>query len=163
MEKNLKNTSPAVPESAADELTRLREEEKVGFFTSLSPDLRGEVLWFTDRSSRIYLLNRLDEDLLASSLSGMPPDRAAHCLRLIPPKRRRTVLSLLPSAPGDAVRKLLAYPPDTAGARMNPEVTPFPADSTVGETIKKIRETGSLVRVFHCYVVDEKGRVIRRY
>jgi magnesium transporter len=148
------------PQALAESLRELPREKKLALILSLPPAEAGEVLWRTDRASRADILFRIDNQSLAAIITEMPIDWAAHCLRLLPKSGLKRVLAILSPEKTAALKKQLSYKPDTAGARMDPEVTPFNQDLTVAETVNKIRETMSLRKVFHCYVVDEKGRLL---
>lgn len=148
------------PEELAEALSRLPREEKATLILSLSPREAGEVLWRTDRASRAFVLYRLDNAAVAEIMSAIPADWASHCLRQIPKKRRREILSLFPAEKEERIKEHLSYKPDTAGARMNPRVTPFDRNLTVAETVGIIRTTMALKTVFHCYVVDDKGKLL---
>ena len=147
------------PQALAESLRELPREKKLDLILSLPPAVAGEVLWRTDRASRADIIFRIDNQALDPIIATMPVDWAAHCLRLLPKAGLKRVLSTLQPDKAAALKKQLSYKPDTAGARMDPDVTPFNQDLTVAETVNKIRETMSLRKVFHCYVVDEKGRL----
>ncbi|MDP8214976.1 MAG: magnesium transporter [Candidatus Euphemobacter frigidus] len=161
---NLSDRSTTVknqsPQALAESLHNLPREKKLDLILSFPPVVAGEVLWRTDRASRADILFRIDNRKLAPIITEMPVDWAAHCLRLLPKARIKRVLSSLSPEKAESLKKQLAYKPDTAGARMNPDVTTFPADLTVAQAIRKIRETMSLRRVFHCYAVDEEGKLL---
>jgi len=148
------------PQALAEYLRELPREKKLDLILSLRPAVAGEVLWRTDRASQADIIFRIDNQDLDPIIAGMPVDWAAHCLRLLPKPGLKRVLAQLPPDKAARLKKQLSYKPDTAGARMDPDVTPFDQNLTVSETVAKIRETMSLQRVFHCYVVDEKGRLM---
>ncbi|HDL65018.1 MAG TPA: magnesium transporter, partial [Proteobacteria bacterium] len=151
---------PDSPQALAESLRELPREKKLALILPLPPAVAGEVLWRTDRASRADIIFRIDNQDLDPIIAAMPVDWAAHCLRLLPKAGLKRVLATLSPEKTAALKKQLSYKPDTAGARMDPDVTPFDQDLTVAETVNKIRETMSLRKVFHCYVVDEKGKLL---
>lgn len=148
------------PEALAESLRRLPRDEKADLIASLDPRIAGEVLWQADRVSRADVLFRIDNRALAAIAEAVPPDWAARFIRILPPKGIKRVLAQISPGKASPIKTLLSYKSDTAGARMSPEVITFEEDLTVGQTIQKIRETMSLQRVFHCYVVDRKGKLM---
>ncbi|MEA1926867.1 MAG: magnesium transporter [Candidatus Auribacterota bacterium] len=147
------------PEAVAESLRQLSPGKKLALILSLPPAEAGEILWRTDRASRAVVIQRIDNRELTPIIAAMPVDWAAHCLRVLPPAGIKRVLRSLPEETAEKLKKQLSYKPDTAGARMDPNVTSFDQNLTVAETVKIIRETMSLTRVFHCYVVNENGRL----
>lgn len=148
------------PQALAESLRELSREKKLALILSLPFTVAGEVLWRTDRASRADIIFRIDHQTLDLIIAEMPVDWAAHCLRLLPKPGIKRVLATLQPDKAAGLKKQLSYKPETAGARMDPDVTPFDQNLTVAETANKIREAMSLRKVFHCYVVDEKGRLL---
>jgi Mg/Co/Ni transporter MgtE len=145
------------PQALAESLRELPREKKLDLILSLPPAVAGEVLWRTDRASRADIIFRIDNQALDPIIAAMPVDWATHCLRLLPKPGLKRVLATLQPDKAAALKKQLSYNPDTAGARMDPDVTPFNQGLTVAETVNKIRETMSLRKVFHCYVETVGG------
>jgi Mg/Co/Ni transporter MgtE len=59
------------------------------------------------------------------------------------------------------VRRLLAYPDDTAGGIMNTEYATVSRDMTANEVMRRLRETASEAEtIFYVYVTDEANRLI---
>jgi len=141
----------------AHHLNTLRDAEKKKFILSLPPDEAARILWRANRVTRSEIVRHLDNRALAAILSAGPVDWAADELRLLPPAGRARVLSRMEAAAAGRVKKLLSYPPETAGARMSPEVVPFNQDLSVAQAVEVIRR--SPIPVFHCYVVDKKGKL----
>ncbi|HOO77127.1 MAG TPA: magnesium transporter [bacterium] len=150
-------TSPA---ALAESLSGLDEARKTETVAALAPAEAGEVLWKADRSSRAEIVQRLDDERLGRICSSAAPDRAADFLRLLPPRRRGRVLPLLVPRQEKLVRRLLSFPPDSAGARMSPDVVPFDREMTVDQAVARMREHESQGEIFHCYVVDGSGKLL---
>ncbi len=141
----------------ADRLQHLPGAEKKKFILSRPPAEAASILWRTNRVTRSDIVHHLDNRDLAAILSAGPVDWASDELRLLPPAGRERVLARMEPAPAGRIRKLLSYPPETAGARMSPEVVPFNQDLTVAQAGEIIRR--SPTPVFHCYVVDQEGKL----
>jgi len=157
-----KNSTPEKddPKVLVEALRRHPRDRRADFVASLDPRLAGEVLWQADRVSRADVIFRMDNRALATIAEAVPPDWAARFISLLPPKGRKRVLAEISAEKASPIKTLLSYKPDSAGARMSPEVVTFEKDLNVKQTIEKIRETMSLKKVFHCYVVDSKGKLV---
>ena len=160
----LRNIQPEVKPRAAsvqplaDRLKILPAEERKHFLLSRSPAEAAEILWRSNRVIRSDIVHHLDNRDLAAILTAGAVDWAADELRLLPPAGRARVLARMEAAAAARIKKLLSYPPDTAGARMSPEVVPFNQNLTVAQAVEIIRR--SPTPVFHCYVVDKEGKLL---
>jgi magnesium transporter len=91
----------------------------------------------------------------------MEPDEAADLLGDLPEDRKQDLLALMEKDDADDVRKLLAYPEDSAGGIMTTEYAAIPATLTATEAIKVLRGMADEVeQMFYVYVVDEETHLI---
>jgi magnesium transporter len=117
------------------------------------------------------LLGQLALDVATSVLEGLSDDaarrtllatdvvRTATLLARLESVRRDALLALLDKRAADELRELLHYPPDSAGALMDPRVTVFRVGTTVEAALKRLRrlqqrELGSI------YIVDRDERLV---
>ncbi len=113
---------------------------------------------------------RLSPDLGMRALELLPQDEAVRVLRALDPTRvvallatrdeltREEYLALMPAAEADELRAILAYPPDCAGALMDPRVQLFRADTTVREALARIRALGRR-RMRMLFIADADNRL----
>ncbi|GJF12882.1 magnesium transporter MgtE [Mycolicibacterium cyprinidarum] len=97
------------------------------------------------------LLNSVDDELAAQALTAMDPPRAAvlidsldtdhttDILREMPDRAAESVLSALPPARAAALRRMLAWPKDSAAAHMVPEALTVTPELTIAEAIAVVR------------------------
>lgn len=152
------NSGGSSVQEQADLLKELSGEEQRQFLLSHPPAEAARILWRTNQVTRSELVRRLDNRDLVAILTAEPPDWAADELRLLPPAGQDRVLARMEPPAAARIKKLLSYPPDTAGSRMSPEVVPFNQDLTTAEAVDIIRR--SSIPVFHCYVVDKEGKLL---
>jgi len=105
------------------------------------------------------VLARLPGDVARLVLTAMNPGRAAPMVVGMPPQEREIQLNRLPRRIANAIREVLSYPADTAGALMDPRITSFTPETTVDGALKKMRtfqekELGAI------YLMDVAGRLI---
>ena len=92
-------------------------------------------------------------------LTAMNPGRAAPVVVSMPPAERERQLGLQEPRVAEVIREVLSYPADTAGALMDPRITGFGPDTTVNETLQKMRtfrekDLGAI------YLTDAGGRLV---
>ena len=86
------------------------------------------------------LLDAQPKALALALLRDMSADRAVDTLHELGPRESAVLLDALEPETGAALRALLAYPKDTAGALMTTEFVAIPATATVAETLAHIRD-----------------------
>src|SRR2546430_10523159 len=89
----------------------------------------------------------------------MTPGRAPPVVVSTRRAGRERQLGLLEPRVAEVIREVLSYPADTAGALMDPRITGFGPDTTVNETLQKMRtfpekDLGAI------YLTDAGGRLV---
>lgn len=103
-------------------------------------------------------LEHLPPDSAAGIVELLDGERAAPVLRHIQPVRREEILSGLPDSMGSAYRRLLSFPGNCAGAKMNPFAFVLREDTTIADALKRVRSLGREAFYFP-YVVDRNQRL----
>jgi Mg2+ transporter MgtE len=107
------------------------------------------------------LIEHMPDEKVADVLEEMEPDEAADLLADLPEDRKRDLLALMEKEDADDVRKLLAYPEDSAGGIMTTEYAAIPSNLTATDAIKVLRGMADEVeQMFYVYVVDEEQHLI---
>ncbi|MCS7216881.1 MAG: magnesium transporter [Candidatus Bipolaricaulota bacterium] len=150
------------PADIAEVLTTLKEEEAVELLRRLYLRRAAAApLGEMDPEEAARLLAELNRDEALHILSHMDPDDAVDLLLELPEATVRDLLSRLEARKAQMFRTLLAYPPDTAGGLMSPEVLALPAHLTAQEAIEEIRRRAEeLETVYYAYVVDEERKLL---
>ena len=91
-------------------------------------------------------------------LSAMDPACAAALLARLDEGIRKRWLALLDPPTARDLRDLMAYPPDSAGALMDPRVTTLRPDATAGEALNRLRALPHR-DVHDVFTVDGDGRL----
>lgn len=113
----------------------------------LSPEIGRQVLKSMDDNLTVMILDRLD------------PTRSALLLRGMESGQLDRLLSRLAPVIADDLRKVLAYPPDCAGALMDSRIIYFSPELTVTEALAKLRAQRQ--RGFRLvFIVDDERRLI---
>ncbi len=132
---------------AARALDRLDVGGAAAVLTRMTAELAVAVLGETKAERRIALLGHT------------APQVSVRLLRLLEPEQRDLWLAPLPAELAAPLRSLVAYPADTAGGMMDPNVTTLPVDINVGEAVATLRRAARATIVY-LYVVDRDRRLV---
>ncbi|PRD40960.1 magnesium transporter [Phyllobacterium phragmitis] len=109
------------------------------------------------------ILEYLPLHLAGSFLDAMSADRVTDIFQELEDPTRTRLFAILGTETKAALKKLLHYPPDTAGSLMTTEFISVPAIWTVSRTLKHIREVErTRETVYAIYVVDPETKVLQR-
>jgi Mg/Co/Ni transporter MgtE len=98
---------------------------------------------------------------VADVLEEMAPDEAADLLAELPPSRSSELLSMMEKEGAADVRKLLAYPEDSAGGIMTTEFITVAPARTAAAAMKAIRSTAHEAEtIYYVYVTDPQGKLL---
>jgi magnesium transporter len=150
----------------------LHEADTGDLIEALDHDLRprliellGKTFDFTaltevDDTVREEILEELEPQTVAEGVRELDSDDAAHILEDLPKQEQTEILEQLPPPERVAVERILHYPEDSAGRRMQTEFIAVAPFWTVGQTIDYMRETADLPdRFYELYVVDPAYRL----
>ncbi|MDD5369839.1 MAG: CBS domain-containing protein [Anaerolineaceae bacterium] len=107
------------------------------------------------------LVKSMPDERVADVLEEMAPDEAADLLAELGKERSEDLLELMEDENAEDVRRLLAYPEDSAGGLMTTEYVTIPENITAQEAIALLRSTASEAEtIFYVYVTDEDNCLI---
>ena len=151
----------ADPHDAADILEELGEDAATDLLADLDPDDAAEVLEEMHDYLAADILEELDPETAADYLEGMPADQAADLVAALEPEARAGIFQAMEDRAEADVRKLLAYPPDSAGGLMTTEVAKLPVGMTAGEAIERVRQMNEeLEDLSYVYIVDDDDTLV---
>jgi CBS domain-containing protein len=134
------------PPQIADLLEQASHAEQTELLDQVhtDPELEADVFeeLDDDRQSRL-LRDRTDTDV-AAVLARMRADDAADAIADLPQERRQPVLDLLPAGQRTKVTALLGYNPTSAGGLMGLDYLALPRDTTIAETLDRVRTAATL-------------------
>jgi len=119
-----------------------------------------EALSEMDPDDSADLVAKLDRSEASIILSRMDPDDAVDVLLELPEGIQDELLSLLSRKDAAVLTDLLAYPRDTAGGLMSPEVVPLSLSLSAQEAIDLLRRRQEEAEtVYYAYAVDADHRL----
>ncbi|MFA7542446.1 MAG: magnesium transporter, partial [Lysobacterales bacterium] len=99
-----------------------------------------------------------DPDYLAGLLTRLDPVTAAGLLRRFDTPRRAALLARLPLTDAQDLRRLMTYPPDSAGSLMDPRTVTLRGDMCVHDALERLRRHKPRF-THHLFVVDRDHRL----
>ncbi|MFH1143800.1 MAG: magnesium transporter [Candidatus Eisenbacteria bacterium] len=148
------------PADLADVLEHLDEEDRVFVFGLVAPTERPQAVAEMDEGVRERLLGELKTSEIADLVEELDSDDAVDLVQDLSAEVAEQVLTEVSDAESRRVRRLLAYPEDTAGGIMAAEVVAVPERDTVAQAIERLRAAGEAqADIPHLFVVGENGRL----
>jgi magnesium transporter len=144
------------PADLAEIISDLSRSESNRFLESLDVKTLADALEEVEPDFQASLVESMSDQRVADVLEEMAPDEAADLLAELPEDRSQELLKLMESEEAEDVRKLLAYPEDSAGGIMNTEFVTVRPDLTAEQTMVLLRETANEAEtIYYVYVTDE--------
>ena len=137
----------APDDEAAEFVDGQPSQSVVAILERLSPDKAAETLI------------RLGDGRTRQVLTSMNPHRAANLLSRMDEPARESRLALVDESTAEDLRDMGRYPVGTVGSFMDPKVTAFRPDMSVGDALRRLRTVGRK-RVHDLFLVDNEGRLV---
>jgi magnesium transporter len=146
------------PLDAARELERLPPEQTAPMLARVPPQLLRRVWGRITPISGDAILHAMPDAAATLLLRELEPGYAAHALLRMDEATRERCLADVGREAAHDLRRLMAYPSDSAGGLMDAHVAAFRGDTTAGEAIERLRATGaSGLRTL--FLVDDELRL----
>jgi magnesium transporter len=147
----------AHPHTAAVALEPAAPDQVAALLDTLAPVAAARVVGHMVPERAAPVVVALGDEALRAVLGGIAAPRAAAILAWLDPEPRERVLGVLGGNAARELRELLAYPPDTAGALMDPRVVAVRATETAGAALAALRDAPG--ELHQLYVVDADHRL----
>jgi magnesium transporter len=148
------------PADLAEVISDLSRTEGAGLLATLDVETVAETLEEIEPDFQASLVKSMPDDKVADILQEMAPDAAADLLGELPEQRSEELLKLMEDDEAREVRKLLAYPEDSAGGVMTTEFITIRPELTAQKALATLRETGHQAEtIYYLYVTDAARRL----
>ncbi len=149
------------PADLADIISEMDRSQSDEFLDKLDVKKIADTLEEVEPDLQASLVESMSDEKVADVLEEMAPDEAADLLAELPKERSEDLLELMEDEDAEDVRKLLAYPEDSAGGIMTTEYVTVPPDVTAEQTISILRDTTEKDEtIFYVYVIDSENHLI---
>ncbi len=149
------------PANTAAVLDRLNHRQRHQVFALLSAEMAAKVLDELSTQATQQLLDKMPVEQIGSLLDLMPMDEAAEILLEDVPQRKEELLAVMAPKEAAEVRKLMQYPPESAGHMMTERFARVRPEMTVEETLGSLREIDRDVEtVTNLYVLNTEGQLV---
>ena len=149
------------PADVADIISDMNKLETNQILEALDMEHLADTLEEVETEFQASLVQNMSNEKVADILEEMEPDEAADLLAELPEERSRALLAIMEKDDAEDIKKLLAYPEDTAGGIMTTEFAQVSPDFSAEETIKFLRETeADAETIFYVYVTDMDDKLL---
>jgi magnesium transporter len=148
------------PADLAEILTDLSRTESTKLIESLDVKTLADTLEEVEPDFQVSLVQDMPNERVADVLEEMSPDEAADLLAELPEKRSQELLSLMEDEEAEDVKKLLAYPEDSAGGIMTTEFCAIRPDISAEQLMKYLRANAEEAEtIYYVYVTDNEDHL----
>lgn len=144
------------PDDAGRRLERLEPREGARLLDELSPDEAGGIIRTMSPQPAALYIAAMRPETAAGAIESLPVDLAARILRRIEPDERARLLGDVSDEAARSIRALAEYPEDSVAAHTETRDWAAPADWTVSDVRKRLREAPEP----HIYVVNRAHEVV---
>jgi magnesium transporter len=109
------------------------------------------------------MIERLPSEEAAAIVSEMPSNEQADVISRISQRGASAILNAMPLEDAEDARRLLAYPPDSAGGLMITEFLAYSEHFSVGDVLDDLRRNAQRYRRFdvqYAYVLNAEGALV---
>src|SRR3954469_22292290 len=142
-----------------DLIGALEPDDRVQLVELTGADFDFSALNEVDDAVRDEILEELEPETVAEGVRELESDDAVELLEGLDQQDQEEILEKLPQSERVALERILLYPENSAGRRMQTEFIAVPADWNVGQAIDYMRDTPDLPdRFYEIYAVDAARR-----
>ena len=147
------------PEEAARLVERADAADAAAVLTALAPKVAAQVFAAIGPTPGSGCAAALSNDAFAAIVGELPLPSAAAAVRRLDRSRYEPVLALLDDERGTQLRRLLAYPENSAGALADPLVLALAEDITVADAQRRLRRSRRHL-YFYLYILSREGTLV---
>ncbi|MDH4227305.1 MAG: magnesium transporter [Deltaproteobacteria bacterium] len=142
-------------------LANLDDDEAVWTLSLLEGDEASKALLELDGPRREFLVSKMSMEDLVDAVEEMETDDAADVLSELPLEDAREILEEIEPKESDELKKLLVYPEDTAGGKMQAELVSVGEAATVKDAVEEVRRKSKEINnISNVFIVDSGGMLV---
>jgi magnesium transporter len=149
------------PGVVAENLENLLPDEAWRVLSEADWNRRAEVFKYFSRPRQMEVVETLDKAHLLALLEVMKPDDRVALLKDLEPSQVDLLLPLMAQVERDDIRRLLSYPPHSAGAMMTTEYATLHPDVTAGAALAQLRmQAPNRELIYYIYVINDARHLV---
>jgi magnesium transporter len=149
------------PADLAEIISDLSRAESSMLLETLDVKAVADTLEEVEPEFQVSLIEQMPDERIADVLEEMSPDEAADLLAELPDERGEELLSLMESDEAADVRRLLAYPDESAGGIMTTEYATVRPEMSAGQVIEFLRQSAHEAEtIYYVYVTDDENHLV---
>lgn len=153
----------AEPGEALHAIAQLSNTQQSKLLESLSFEDAAELVDRLPEAQAAQVIERLSTEHAVAIVSVLPSDEQADVIARLSTMEASAILGAMPADEARDARRLMSYPPDSAGGLMITEFLAYRDDLTVGDVHDELRDNAARYRAFdiqYAYVVDNVGQLV---
>jgi magnesium transporter len=148
------------PADLAEIVEELSHEDRESIFENIDSEVAADTLTELDPETQASILESLEPETAADIVEEMSPDQAADALAELEEETSEEILQEMETAPKKEVRDLLEFDEDTAGGLMNTEYVALPAQATVADAMRALKDNEELLETLNTlFLIDGEERL----
>ncbi len=147
------------PADVAELIEDLDPDDTGRVFEVLDTEIAAEVLGELGPRDVFEVASTAPTSVIGA-LDEMEPDERADIIDALPEEQVDSAISTLPDEEAEELKKLLTYPPDSAGGIMTPEFVALRDDITASEAIALTQQSRETETIAHLFVCDQQERLV---
>jgi magnesium transporter len=162
LQKMTKNWVEKHPEEVAKLIDTLSPSEKKEFFRQFSPAELAPIIHFMNPAGVALTLNEFSPKTISDILETIPTKKSFLIFQQLSAEIRHQLDAHLSHNTHKQFSRLVAYPHDSIGLLINPQVMTLKKEQAVRDVIKNIRRVQKTAAdtLYYLYVTDETDRLI---
>lgn len=146
------------PADIASIIKELNDKDLNTILNSIDEDIAASILEEISSNRQVCLVNGMANKKTANILNKMPPDSATDLFGCLSKDRANELLNLMDPKEATDIKKLLNYPPDTAGGIMTTDFALINDGSKAHEILDYLRDAiKDIDFIYYVYLVSVDG------
>jgi magnesium transporter len=148
---------------AVHAISHLSDDEQSRLLTSLSREDAASLVDDLPEEQAAQMIERLSVGDAAAIVSQKQSNEQADVIARLPGLEASAILDAMPPAYSRSARRLMSYPPDSAGGLMITEYLSYGQHLTVGDVLDDLRTHADQYRhydVQYAYVIADSGKLV---
>lgn len=144
-------------------ITNLSEADQSRLLLALSDESAAKLVDRMHDIQAAQMLERLSTDRAAAIVKELPSDERADVIARLSIEDASAILAAMPAEEAQGARRLMSYPPDSAGGLMITEYLAYEQSLAVGDVLDDLRAYSHRYRSFdvqYAYVTANGGKLV---